>query len=382
MKYEAPVRTTGIVEFKAPIRRMFGVREGQTTHERFHVERGSVLQPPNWKQRAIRTGHRMLSFVDGRLGWLGPGVSAVRAIVRSERIDAVISTSPPVATHLVAAHSHGDVPWIADLRDPWLRGDDLSGGPILRAIDELLEGYAFESARALVTVSEPIAQTLRTRYPTKPVHAITNAFWNRDWERVPFAHPSAATFIHAGSLYHGLCNPRPFFEALAQLRNEGFFADHEIRVEFYGDCEPWLQELIDAYGLNGIVALCGRVPRDQIRTRERGASRLLIIIRDGPEERGTYTGKLFEYLGARRKIIAVGGRDERTVLDDALAVTTAGERHRDVAGLRGAIVDAIEAWRRGETATLTPEAVAPFELSEFGARYARVLEEVLQRCSA
>jgi len=382
VQYEAPVRTTGIVEFKAPIRRMFGVREGQTTHERFHVERGSVLQPPNWKQRAIRTGHRVLSFVDGRLGWLGPGVSAVRDIVHSERIDAIISSSPPVATHLVAARSHGDVPWIADLRDPWLRGDDLSGGPILRAIDELLEGYAFETARALVTVSEPIAQTLRTRYRNKPIYAVTNAFSNRDWEYVPFVHPAAATFIYAGSLYHGLCNPRPFFEALAQLRHERFFTDDEVRVEFFGDREPWLQEEVEAYGLTGILTLHGQVPRDEIRARERAASRLLIVTRDGPEERGTYTGKLFEYLGARRKIIAVGGRDERTVMDDALALTGAGARYRDVAGLRGAIVDTIEEWRRGETAAISQEAVAPFELSEFGARYAQVLQEVIQRCSA
>jgi hypothetical protein len=69
-------------------------------------------------------------------------------------------------------------------------------------------------------------------------------------------------------------------------------------------------------------------------------------------------------------------------MDDALALTGAGERHRDVAGLRRVIVEAIEEWRRGETATLSPEAVAPFEVSEFGARYAAVLEDVLQRCSA
>lgn len=378
VEYEAPVRTTGIVEFAKPIRRMLGVRDGQTTHERFHVELGSALEPLNWKQRAIRTGHRMLTFVDGRLGWLLPGVAAVREILRSERIDAIISTSPPVATHLVAARSHGEVPWIADLRDPWLRGDGLSDGPILRAIDELLEGSAFETARALVTVSEPIAQTLRTRFSDKSIYAVTNAFWKREWEDVPFVHPTAATFIHAGSLYHGERNPRLFFEALAQLLHERFFTGDEVRVEFYGDREPWMQEEVEAYGLTGIISLHGKVPRETIRARERAASRLVIVTNEGPEERGTYTGKLFEYLGARRKIIAVGGSDERTVIDDALARTGAGQRYRDVAGLRGAIVDAVEEWRRGETATLSSQAVAPFELSEFGARFAHVLEGVLQ----
>ncbi|MGB6985788.1 MAG: glycosyltransferase [Candidatus Aquilonibacter sp.] len=380
--YDRSVCTTGVVEFKAPVRRFLGVREGETAHAHFHVDERGVLERPSWKQQALETGHRVLSFADGRLGWLGPGVRAVREILRKERVDAIISTSPPVATHLVAAGARGDVPWIADLRDPWLRSDDLSGGPVFRAIDELLEGYAFRAAGALVTVSEPIAQSLRNRYPHKRVYAIANAFWKREWDGIPFVHPPKATFLHAGSLYRGARNPRPFFEALAQLRREGEISEREVSVEFYGERENWLECEIERYGLGGIVALCGRRPRAEILARERAASRLVVIAADGAEERGTYTGKLFEYLGARRPIIAVGGPAERTVMDEALTLSGAGERHRDAGGLQVAIIRALEEWRRGETATLTEEAVAPFELTQFGARYARVVEEVSNAASA
>ncbi len=375
--FAPPVRTTGVVEFRAPVRRLLGVREHETTHEHFGVERGSVLAPPTWKQRAIVTGHRVLSFADGRLGWLGPGVRAVKNILRSEQIDAIISTSPPVATHLVAACAHGNVPWIADLRDPWLRSDDRSGGPVLRAIDELLEGYAFGGARAIVAVSEPIAQKLRYRYPRKAVHAVPNAFWTREWDDVPFVQPTAATFIHAGSLYRGLRDPRPLFEALAQLYRARAFGEHELRLAFYGEREPWLTREIERYGLGAIVTVSARVPRAVIQARERAASRLIVIARDSDEERGTYTGKLFEYLGARRPIIVVGGPLETTVMDDVLARSGAGARYRDVTGLRGAIMQAVDEWRRGETATLSEDAVAPFELAQFGARYVRILEESL-----
>jgi hypothetical protein len=48
--------------------------------------------------------------------------------------------------------------------------------------------------------------------------------------------------------------------------------------------------------------------------------------------------------------------------------------------LRVAILRAIKEWRDGETVTLSEDAVAPFELAQFGARYARVLEEA--RCIA
>ncbi len=382
VRYDGSVRTTGVVEFKTPARRLLGVRDGETTHSHFHLEERSALMRPSWKQRALEAGHRVLSFADGRLGWLGPGVRAVREILRTERVDAIISTSPPVATHLVAARAHADIPWIADLRDPWLRCDDLSGGPVFRAIDELLEGYAFQSAGALVAVSEPIAQNLRRRYPNKRIYAIANAFSSREWDGIPFVHPPKATFLHAGSLYRGVRNPRPLFEALAQLRREGAISEREVSVEFYGECEPWLAQEVEAYGLSAIVALCGRRSRAEILARERAASRLIVIAGDGAEERGTYTGKLFEYLGARRPIIAVGGPAGRTVMDEALALSGAGVRCCDAGGLQVEIVRAVDEWRRGETATLTEEAVAPFELAQFGERYARVVEEVSNAATA
>jgi glycosyltransferase involved in cell wall biosynthesis len=258
-----------------------------------------------------------------------------------------------------------------------LGSDEHSGSPILRTVDELLEGYAFRGARALVAVSEPIAQRLRERYPRKHVYAVPNAFSSDEWRSVPFVHPPATTFLYAGSLYRGARNPRPFFEALAQLYREGAFNQRELRVSFYGEREPWLADEIAAYGLSAIVTLCGRRPRKEILACERAASRLVVIAGEGAQERGTYTGKLFEYLGARRPIIALGGPSETTVMDDVLARSGAGMRYRDVAGLRTAIMQAVDEWRRGETRALSEAAVAPFELRHFGAQYARILEESL-----
>jgi glycosyltransferase involved in cell wall biosynthesis len=374
--YQPPVRTTGVVDLKTPVRRMLGVRAGQTTHERFNVEHGSRIETQTWKQRALLAGHQALAFADGRLGWLGPGVRAVKEILRAERVDAVISTSPPVATHLVAARSHGGVPWIADLRDPWLRNDRLAGGPVLHAIDMLLESYAFETASTLVTVSEPLAQRLRMRYPKQRVYAIPNAFSRSEWESVPFTTPPAATFLHAGQLYRGIRNPQPFFEAIGQLASEGAFAPGEVRVDLYGEQEPWLQAQIAACRADGIVHLHGRLAREEILVRERAASRLLIFTADGVDEQGTFTGKLFEYLGARRRIIAIGGPAETIAMDEVLTRSGAGIRQRDVAGLRLEIMRALEEWRRGDTAQIAEDDVAPYEVAHFGAAFADVLETI------
>jgi len=378
VQYAPPVHTTGVVEFRAPMRRLLGVRDGQTTHERLGVEIGSVLTHPTWQQRMLQVGHQTVNFAERRLGWLGPGVRAVSSLLAEQPVNAIISTSPPVATHLVAARAHGDIPWIADLRDPWLRCED--GGPVLRAIDELLEGYAFSSASALVAVSEPIAATLRHRYPRKRVYAAPNAFSAREWDGIAFTHPRCATLLHAGSLYGGRRDPRPLFDAVGELIERGVVDRHEIALDFYGDCDPWLQAEIDRRALGGVAVLHGRRPREAILPLERAASRLIVIVGDRRDEIGTFTGKFFEYLGARRKIIAIGGPPERTVLDDALEQSGAGERCRSTEALAKAISEAVFEWRSGRTEAVPDSAVAPFELAHFGTHYARILEESI--CTA
>lgn len=372
------VRTTGVVDFKAPVRRFLGVTPAQSTHQHLHVERGMVGGRPSLAQRALRLGYEVTEYANRSFGWIGPGTRAISEMLRREHYDAVISTSPPETTHMVAARVHGKIPWIADLRDPWQREGMRARPAALTALDRVLEPRTLRQASALTTVSEPLAAGLRARYPSVPVYVVPNAFSEADWEPIRFVEPDVTRFLYAGQLYGGRCDPRPFFSALASLLHDGRIRGEEVHVDFYGDTNEWLRAEITRAGLGGIVTLHGRVPREEILRLERSASRLLLFLWNDPSERGTYTGKLFEYLGARRRIIAIGGPPE-TVIDDVLQTTGAGERYRTEAGLRDAIMQAVGEWRKGATPILDPRAVATYESEQLGARFAAILDELTRQ---
>jgi glycosyltransferase involved in cell wall biosynthesis len=373
VEYESPVCTTGVIDFRAPLRKLLGVEKGVTTHAKFNVQPASVYSRPGLAQSAIILGRRVTDYANTRFGWLGPGTRAAEQLMAQSRFDVVVSTSPPEATHLVAARIHADVPWIADLRDPWLRDDELASPFLLRAFDRILEPGALHSASAITTVSEPIAEKLRERYPKKNVQVLRNAFDEREWADVPFVDPQRTTFLYAGQLYGGHRDPRPFFDALAHLLRERIVHHDEVRVDLYCEVEPWLESEVVRFGLRQVVRFPGRRPRSEILRLERAASRLLLFCGNGSDERGTYTAKLFEYFGARRRIIAVGGPQEETVIDEALRETGAGERFRSAHALRDAILEAVVESRAQKTAVIRSEGVRKFEFRYFAERFEQIL---------
>ena len=379
VQYEPRVVTTGVVDFKAPMRRLLGVRGGETTSAKLGVERGAIDDASkSLKQRAISFGHDITEYANRSFGWLRPGTAAVAKILHDERINAVISTSPPETTHYVASRVHGSIPWIADLRDPWVREGMRARRAPLNAIDRMMEPRILRSASAITTVSDPLAAQLRDRYPDIPVHSVPNAFSSDDWDEIPFEEPAKATFLYAGQLYGGRADPRPFFQAVSQLLRDELVRPDELQIDFYGDSSEWLTNEVRRAGIASVVRVHGVRARSEILRLERKSSRLLLFLWNDKNERGTYTGKFFEYLGARRPILALGGPEE-TVIDDALRQTRAGSRLRTVAGIRDAVLQAVVEWRNRSTPIIDVDSVAPFESRYLGRRFADILDEATAR---
>lgn len=370
--YDASVVTTGVVDFKSPVRRFIGVREGETTSQRVGVARGSVHRPKTLRAQAVGLGYEVIEYANRRFGWAAPGTRAVSQLLQTRAFDAVISSSPPEGTHVVASRVHGSLPWIADLRDPWSGGILGARHSVLRMIDAMIEPRTLAGSHALTTVSEPIAQELRRRYPRTPVYTVPNAFSDGDWRDVPFATPERATLLFAGQLYSGRLDPRPLFEAIRQLLHANLVGAHELAVSFYGDDSEWIGDEIRRHGIAAVVRVHGRRPRAEVLRLERAASRLVMILPDDPGASGIFTGKFFEYLGARRKILAIGG-PHYSVVDDVLRETGAGERARSVKAIRDAILRAVEEYRRGEHHALPGEPVAAYESTALCRRFAEIL---------
>jgi len=248
--------------------------------------------------------------------WKPAVLGTARILFQAEKIDAVISSAPPVVSHIICNELKVElkIPWLADLRDLWSQNHNYSYGPVRRLVDRRLELRTLSKADALVTVSQIWADKLSALHKDKTTYTITHGFDPEAANIPPAKLTNKFTITYTGTIYAGKQDPVKLFAALRDLISNRIINPEEIEVRFYGSEQAWFNKEIEQYGLLSIVKHYGRVPKDIALGKQRESQLLLLLDWDDPQEKGVSTAKIYEYLGTRRPILATGG-----VVDDVVA---------------------------------------------------------------
>lgn len=272
---------------------------------------------------AFTLGREILAYPDTEKGWKPFAISAARELLQQENIDVMLS-SHPVTSHLIASElkTKYKVPWVAHFPDLWSQNHNYQYGPLRKFRDTRLERRTLSTADALVTVSQPWAEKLMALHKGKPAYVITNAFDPTKINQPPATVTNKFTITYTGRIYPGKQDATKLFAALRELIFDGVIDQKEIEVRFHGPRMEWLDRDIERYGLSGIAKQYGTIPRQAALEKQRESQTLLFLKWEDPQEHGTYTGKIFEYLAARRPILATGGSDD--VVTELLQETNSG----------------------------------------------------------
>ncbi|MGB6874142.1 MAG: glycosyltransferase [Dehalococcoidia bacterium] len=264
------------------------------------------------------------AYPDPQKGWRPYAVEAGEDILRQQNIKAMISTSPPVTSHIIAKELKGEfkIPWVADFRDLWTQNYYYPYSPLRRKIERKLELKTLSAADVLVAISQPAADDLRSHHKQKPVHNIPNGFDPAEVNTTPRNLTDKFTITYTGNLYPGKQSPEPLFAALHDLISQGSINADDTEVRFYGPEAGWIDKQAERYGLTAIVRQLGIIPREIALNKQRESQLLLLLKWNDPKQRGAYSAKVFEYLAARRPVLAVGGFPD--VVDQLLDETKAG----------------------------------------------------------
>ena len=241
--------------------------------------------------------------------WRKSAINVCNNLMLRENIDALISSSSPVTSHIIAKEfkQQHKIPWVADLRDLWSQNHNYPYSSLRNVIDRNLELRTLSQADTLVTVSEPWTKKLTLLHKDKKVYTITNGFYPEESVNSPPNLTSKFTITYTGQIYEERQDPSKLFAALRDLIKENLINPLEIDVRFYGNEVEWLTKETEKYGLTKIVKQYGSVSRKVAIERQRESQLLLLLNWEDTSEKGVCPLKVFEYLAAQRPIIATGG---------------------------------------------------------------------------
>lgn len=275
--------------------------------------------------------NEIITYPDAHIGWFDNAVSTGERIIQTEQIDAIISSSYPPTCHIIAKTlvDKYHIPWIADFRDLWTQNHYSHHSWIRNFFERKLESATISQASAITTVSHPLTEKLQEFHNNKRIFPITNGF-SPDILNPGIPPDNTFRIVYTGVLYQGKRDPGQFFSACKELLTEENPKRWDIQIDFFGPQEDWLLEEIKKFGLQDIVSIHGQVSREVSIEEQRKAQILLLLTWNDPAEEGVYTGKLFDYLAARRPILSMGypeGGVVKVLLDQTRAgVHVTGEK--------------------------------------------------------
>lgn len=284
---------------------------------------------------------------DRTLGWIPYALKKGKEIIKSEKPRIIFSSGGPVSSHMIASilHKKTSVPWIADYRDLWSGNYFFPRHFLIDKIEALIEKRVMKNVSAFTTVSEELLSYLKKLHG-KDVFLITNGFDEEDYNFDVVREKGKMRIIYTGNIYPGKREVEFFFRVISNIIKEMDLSPDFFSLEFYSSITGKIPELVKKYNLEGFVKINPFLPYEECRKVQKSADLLLIL--ESPEEamKGVATGKIFEYLGAERPILAIA--PEGGAIDRILKETKRGIAIHSEEELKEILTEFVHAFRKGE----------------------------------
>ncbi len=252
-----------------------------------------------------------LFIPDAKVGWKSYAVKKGIEIIRQENIELIFSTSPPQTSALIGRKlaKQTGVKWIADFRDPWLDivyYQNVKRSIITKKIDAFWENKVIKDADAIVTISKNMSELFRTKSKNARIEIIPNGYDESDFDQLDRKKNESFTIAYTGAMSKDRV-PYPLLHALNRLVFEDDIKN--IKLNFAGKFCKEFNDEISNNNLSEFVSIKNFVPHKESTKILQTSDLLLLVIDNVPNNKGFLTGKIFEYMGCRKPIFAIGPTD-------------------------------------------------------------------------
>lgn len=291
-----------------------GIKIERTGKEILKVE-DIIVKAPKESVKKIKNKFSQFFFIpDSKIRW------KKKALAKADEIwnkyggfNLVFATAPPYTDFLIgqSIKRKYKIPLVIDYRDLWVDNKVLNSYPTYyhKMSNIRLEKKVLSEANKIITTNRKTKELIITRYGNvdyNDIKIIAHGFDQEDYDKASLQQLPATDkmrILYSGSFYS--YNPKPYFEAIKYLFDKYPELENEIEFCFLGqftsDYIKFCQNLkiYDKLKIKGYVSHLECV-------RYILSSELLILLKSkGENEISAMVGKVGEYIGSRKNILAL-----------------------------------------------------------------------------
>jgi glycosyltransferase involved in cell wall biosynthesis len=279
------------------------------------------------RETIIRFLRTHLFIPDPRKGWNRFALKKATDIIIKEKIDYVVTTSPPHSTQLIGLKLKKRFPgitWLADFRDPWTHifyFDQLYHTFFSHWLHKRMEGRVISKADRIIVVSPSMKKDFLFDNSKKvegdKISIIPNGYDQKDFIHEMPVSESTFTITYTGTL---ASNYRidALIAATEALNQTG---PSKIKLRFVGEISDEYRIKLRNCISEENIELVPPVSHELAIQYLFRSHILLLVIPEAPKNEAIITGKLFEYLAAKKLILGIGPKhgDAAKILSETRA---------------------------------------------------------------
>jgi glycosyltransferase involved in cell wall biosynthesis len=274
---------------------------------------GTVKMPREFIRKTLSNLGKSIFIPDNKISWSSKAYKTAKEILSKEKYDAIFVSIPPFSTFNLAVKLKKEfgIPLTVDYRDMWYDNHfAFYPTPYHRYKNKQLEDSCLREADQIVVVNRKIKERLITTYKFlqfDDISIIPHGYDPADFEGIKRHEANSRRkklrILYSGIFYENV-TPEYFIKAFKKLSNEFPNIAENIELHFVGHFRKENQKLVNKLNLQRFVFDHGYQEHDEVIKNLMSADVLWVMLGDSKNMDTVSAGKLFEYFGTEKPIIA------------------------------------------------------------------------------
>jgi len=285
-----------------------------------------IVKAPKESLRKLKNKVSQFFFIpDSKIGWKNKAFSKINEVWdKYGGFNLVFATAPPYTDFLIGQQVKRKykIPLVIDYRDLWVDNNVHNSYPTYyhKMSNIKLEKKVLSEANKIITTNRKTKELIITRYGNvdyNDIIIIPHGFDQEDFdtaskEKLPVT--DKMRFLYSGSFY--CYNPKPYFEAIKHLFDKYPELEKEIEFCFLGQFTEDYVKYCQNLKIHDKLNIKRYVEHTECIKYLLSSDVLVLLKSRGENEISSMVGKVGEYIGSRKNILALlpDGLTQKTLM--------------------------------------------------------------------